>query len=77
MEPMLLRSILFIHSVTMACALTCRSGSLSLRQLNFASLDLALHSRYTPGEGRSVFDDAELKAVVAQNSIMTSLPEDR
>ena len=50
---------------------------MSLRQLNFASLDLALHSKYTPGEGKSVFDAPELKEVIAQNSVMAPLPEDR
>ncbi|KAK9804552.1 hypothetical protein WJX73_008970 [Symbiochloris irregularis] len=58
-------------------ARTYRSGSMTLRQLNFASLDLALHSVYTPGEGSSVFTDQHLKEIAMQNSIMAPLPEDR
>lgn len=29
---------------------------MSLRQIHFASTDLELHSRFTPGNGESVFD---------------------
>ena len=53
------------ENITQNLCLQYRSGSLSLRQLQFASLDLALHSGYTPGEGRSVFSDPQLAEVVA------------
>lgn len=55
----------------------CRSGSMSLRQVYFASLDLALHSEYKPGTGTSVFDSDIVKTVIKENTIIPPLPEDR
>ncbi|KAK1317590.1 hypothetical protein QJS10_CPA05g01445 [Acorus calamus] len=37
-------------------ARTFNAGSLSLRQLRFASLDLELHSKYVPGGSESIYD---------------------
>jgi hypothetical protein len=54
-----------------------RSGSMMLRQLHFSELDLVLHSRYTPAEGRTVFDSEEVKAVEARTTVLPPLPEDR
>lgn len=48
-----------------------------LRQLHFSELDLVLHSRYTPAEGRTVFDSEEVKAVEARTTVLPPLPEDR
>ncbi|KAL4577561.1 hypothetical protein LXL04_013670 [Taraxacum kok-saghyz] len=37
-------------------ARTFRAGSLSLRQLKFAGVDLELHSKYVPGGSESIYD---------------------
>ncbi|KAL0450084.1 UNVERIFIED_CONTAM: Organellar oligopeptidase A, chloroplastic/mitochondrial [Sesamum latifolium] len=37
-------------------ARTFRAGSLSLRQLRFATLDLELHTKYIPGGSESIYD---------------------
>jgi len=33
-----------------------RSGTMTLRQVHFATVDLELHSRFTPGQGETIFD---------------------
>eukprot|EP00882_Tetradesmus_deserticola_P020535 GHRQ01022185.1.p1 GENE.GHRQ01022185.1~~GHRQ01022185.1.p1 ORF type:complete len:423 (+),score=233.68 GHRQ01022185.1:219-1487(+) len=56
-------------------AKTFRSGTQMLRQVHFSSIDLELHSRFTPGAGESVFDrDA---AVAQKTQVMPSFPQDR
>jgi oligopeptidase A len=55
----------------------CRSGSQSLRQVYFSTLDLALHSEYQAGEGGSVFKSEVVERVVRENTVMPPLPEDR
>ncbi|KFM28533.1 Oligopeptidase A [Auxenochlorella protothecoides] len=37
-------------------ARTYRSGSMTLRQVHFALLDLDLHTNFVPGQGESIFD---------------------
>ncbi|GLC35598.1 hypothetical protein PLESTB_000189600 [Pleodorina starrii] len=52
-----------------------RSGTMMLRQLHFSCVDLELHARFKPGQGKSVFDvDQE---VAARTLVMKPLPEDR
>ena len=48
---------------------------MSLRQLHFASVDLELHARFTPGEGEDVFQRE--KQLAQRTSVMPPLPEDR
>jgi oligopeptidase A len=57
-----------------AAARTYRAGSLFLRQLHFATLDLELHHRFDPDR-----DDvaALVSRVAAQNTVLHPLPEDR
>uniref|UniRef100_A0A7R9W185 oligopeptidase A n=1 Tax=Chlamydomonas euryale TaxID=1486919 RepID=A0A7R9W185_9CHLO len=56
-------------------AKTYRSGTMMLRQLHFAMLDLELHSSFTPGQGKSVFDcDREVAEKVL---VMPTSPKDR
>jgi oligopeptidase A len=57
-----------------AAARTYRAGSLFLRQLHFATLDLELHHRFDPER-----DDvgAVVARVAAQNTVLAPLPEDR
>lgn len=52
------------------------SGLATLRQLHFAKVDLALHSKFTPTEGgETVFD---LESKIAKETVITPrLPEDR
>lgn len=65
-----------------------RSGTMMLRQIHFASVDLELHARYEPavdaagnakkggnGAGESVFDRD--RAVAARTQVMAPFPEDR
>lgn len=59
----------------LVAARTFRAGSMSLRQIHFASTDLELHSRFASGNGESVFD-AE-KRISAKTQVMQPLPEDR
>ena len=49
---------------------------MTLRQVQYAAIDLELHARYVPAPGRTVFDGA-LDAVVARTTVMPPLPEDR
>jgi oligopeptidase A len=56
-------------------ARTYRSGSMSLRQVHFASVDLELHARFTPGKGESVFERDQ--QVARRTTVMPPLPEDR
>jgi oligopeptidase A len=48
---------------------------MSLRQVHFAVLDLDLHSRFTPGQGETVFDRD--RKVAERTTVMPPLPEDR
>jgi oligopeptidase A len=57
-----------------AAARTYRAGSLFLRQLHFATLDLELHHRFDP-RGDDVA--ALVSRVAAQNTVLPPLPEDR
>ncbi|KAI8465022.1 MAG: hypothetical protein J3K34DRAFT_438374 [Monoraphidium minutum] len=52
-----------------------RSGTMTLRQVHFASVDLELHARFTPGQGESVFDRDRKMAEMTQ--VMEPFPEDR
>ncbi|KAF2283853.1 hypothetical protein GH714_016538 [Hevea brasiliensis] len=56
-------------------ARTFRAGSLSLRQLKFASLDLELHTRYIPGGSETIFDVDQ--RVSKRTQVIPPLPEDR
>ncbi|XP_050206809.2 probable cytosolic oligopeptidase A [Mercurialis annua] len=56
-------------------ARTFRAGSLSLRQLRFSSLDLELHSKYTPGGTESIYDVDQ--RVSKRTQVIPPLPEDR
>ncbi|EFJ49660.1 hypothetical protein VOLCADRAFT_104239 [Volvox carteri f. nagariensis] len=52
-----------------------RSGTMMLRQLHFSCVDLELHARFKPGQGKSVYDvDQE---VAARTLVMKPLLEDR
>ncbi|KAL5556686.1 hypothetical protein UlMin_038922 [Ulmus minor] len=56
-------------------ARTFCAGSLSLRQLKFASVDLELHTTYIPGGSESIYDvDSR---VSEKTQVIPSLPEDR
>ncbi|KAK9110784.1 hypothetical protein Sjap_018844 [Stephania japonica] len=56
-------------------ARTFRAGSLSLRQIRFASVDLELHSKYLPGGSESIYDID--RRVAERTQIIPLLPEDR
>ncbi|ONI01917.1 hypothetical protein PRUPE_6G167100 [Prunus persica] len=56
-------------------ARTFRAGSLSLRQIRFASVDLKLHTDYIPGGSESIFDVD--RRVSERTQVIPSLPEDR
>ncbi|XP_047334183.1 probable cytosolic oligopeptidase A [Impatiens glandulifera] len=56
-------------------ARTYRAGSLSLRQLRFASVDLELHSKYVPGGSETVYDVDQ--RVSKKTQILPPLPEDK
>ncbi|KAB5547460.1 hypothetical protein DKX38_010866 [Salix brachista] len=56
-------------------ARTFRAGSLSLRQLRFASLDLELHTKYKPGASESIYDVDQ--RVSKKTQVIPPLPEDR
>uniref|UniRef100_A0A7N1A6I8 oligopeptidase A n=1 Tax=Kalanchoe fedtschenkoi TaxID=63787 RepID=A0A7N1A6I8_KALFE len=59
----------------MLSAKTFRSGSEMLRQLRFASIDLELHTKYTPGGSESVYDFDQ--RVGKKTHVIPLLPEDR
>ncbi|XP_002527223.3 probable cytosolic oligopeptidase A [Ricinus communis] len=61
--------------VKLLAARTFRAGSLSLRQLRFASLDLELHTKYTPGGSESIYDIDQ--RVSKRTQVIPPLPEDR
>ena len=63
-----------LHSSPHACV-TLILPACPLLQVHFASLDLELHSRFTPGHGESVFDRDQ--AVAKRTTVMPPLPEDR
>ncbi|KAG6483078.1 probable cytosolic oligopeptidase A [Zingiber officinale] len=56
-------------------AKTFRAGSLSLRQIRFASLDLELHTKYVPDGPESIFDVDQ--RVGRRTQVIPVLPEDR
>ncbi|KAJ4714605.1 putative Oligopeptidase A [Melia azedarach] len=56
-------------------ARTFRAGSLSLRQLRFACVDLELHTNYVPGGSESIFDVDQ--KVSKRTQVLPPLPEDR
>ncbi|KAF5778773.1 putative oligopeptidase A [Helianthus annuus] len=56
-------------------ARTFRAGSMSLRQLKFATLDLELHSKYVPGGPESIYDVDQ--RVAKRTQLLLPLPEDR
>uniref|UniRef100_A0A803MNN2 oligopeptidase A n=1 Tax=Chenopodium quinoa TaxID=63459 RepID=A0A803MNN2_CHEQI len=56
-------------------ARTFRAGSLSLRQLRFASLDLELHTRYIPGGSESIYYVDQ--RISKRTQVIPPLPEDR
>ena len=59
----------------MLAAKTYRAGSMTLRQLHFASVDLELHARFVPGGEESVFDRE--RSVAKRTTVMAPLDEDR
>lgn len=56
-------------------AKTFSAGSLSLRQLRFATVDLDLHSKYVPGGSESIFDVDQ--RVSKRTQVIPPLSEDR
>lgn len=50
---------------------------MTLRQVYFSSLDLALHSQFKAGTGTSVFESDVVKTVVKENTVLPPIPEDR
>ncbi|XP_039036513.1 probable cytosolic oligopeptidase A [Hibiscus syriacus] len=56
-------------------ARTFRAGSLSLRQIKFASLDLELHTKYISDGSESVYDVDQ--RVSRKTQVIPPLPEDR
>ncbi|KAF3795877.1 Organellar oligopeptidase A [Nymphaea thermarum] len=56
-------------------ARTFRAGSMSLRQIRFASIDLELHTNYTPGGTESIYDVDQ--RICKGTQVMPPLPEDR
>lgn len=56
-------------------ARTFRAGTLSLRQLRFACLDLELHSKYVPGGSETIFDVD--RRISERTQVIPPLPEDR
>jgi len=59
----------------LTAARTFRAGSDMLRQLYFATLDLALHHRFDPSGGESPFDVQH--RIAARTTVIPPLPEDR
>ncbi|XP_062005634.1 probable cytosolic oligopeptidase A [Rosa rugosa] len=56
-------------------ARTFRAGSLSLRQIRFAIVDLKLHTDYIPGGSESIYDVDQ--RVSEKTQVIPPLPEDR
>ncbi|XP_027076329.1 probable cytosolic oligopeptidase A [Coffea arabica] len=56
-------------------ARTFRAGSLSLRQLRFATVDLELHTKYVPGGSESIYDVD--RRVSERTQVLPPLPDDR
>lgn len=56
-------------------ARTFRAGSLSLRQLRFATVDLELHTKYVPGGPEKIYDVDQ--RVSKRTQVIPPLPEDR
>ncbi|KAG7550200.1 Peptidase M3A/M3B catalytic domain [Arabidopsis thaliana x Arabidopsis arenosa] len=56
-------------------ARTFRAGSLSLRQLKFATVDLELHTKYMPGGTETIYDVDQRVSIKTQ--VIPPLPEDR
>ncbi|KAK7407173.1 hypothetical protein VNO78_08869 [Psophocarpus tetragonolobus] len=59
----------------LVAARTFRAGSLSLRQLRFACVDLELHTKYVPGGPDSIYDVD--RRVSEKTQVIPPLPEDR
>ncbi|KAK4263036.1 hypothetical protein QN277_028515 [Acacia crassicarpa] len=59
----------------LVAARTFRAGTLSLRQLRFASLDLELHTKYVPGGSESVYDVD--RRISERTQVLPPFPEDR
>ncbi|TKY69988.1 Organellar oligopeptidase A [Spatholobus suberectus] len=59
----------------LVAARTFRAGSLSLRQLRFATVDLELHTKYVPGGPESIYDVD--RRVSEKTQVIPPLPEDR
>lgn len=55
--------------------LAYRSGSMMMRQLHFAMLDLELHARFMPGGKETVFDVDH--RIAEKTMVMKPLSEDR
>ncbi|CAL5326076.1 unnamed protein product [Camellia sinensis] len=56
-------------------ARTFRAGSLSLRQLRFACVDLELHSKYVPGGSESIYGIDQ--RVSKRTQVIPPIPEDK
>ncbi|OWM85432.1 hypothetical protein CDL15_Pgr019056 [Punica granatum] len=56
-------------------ARTFRAGSLSLRQIRFATVDLQLHTTYVPGGAESIYNVD--RRVCEKTQVLPPLPEDR
>ncbi|XP_073044818.1 probable cytosolic oligopeptidase A [Primulina eburnea] len=56
-------------------ARTFRAGSMSLRQLRFATLDLELHTKYAPSGSESIYEVD--RRVSQRTQVLPPLPEDR
>ncbi|CBI25698.3 unnamed protein product, partial [Vitis vinifera] len=59
----------------LVAARTFRAGSLSLRQIRFATVDLELHSKYVPGGSETIYDVDQ--RVSKGTQVIPPLPEDR
>ncbi|KAL3526960.1 hypothetical protein ACH5RR_011616 [Cinchona calisaya] len=56
-------------------ARTFRAGSLSLRQLRFATVDLELHTKYVPGGSESIYDVD--RRISERTQVLPPLPDDQ
>ncbi|KAI4328105.1 hypothetical protein L6164_020489 [Bauhinia variegata] len=59
----------------LVAARTFRAGSLSLRQIRFATLDLELHTKYIPGGPESIYDID--RRVCERTQVIPPFPEER